>query len=127
MKTGTRETGPNDGTECPGWVDVAACTLPTTDRPLRLAEFDDLFRSSLRSVDRESGTRARLLLAGGAGLADRTRRLADAESSCCSFFTFAVRSPEPGLVALDVEVPEMYADVLAGLLVRAGAALGGTT
>lgn len=108
-----------------GWADVAECTLPTHERPLRSAEFDDLFASSLSAVDRTADTQVRLLLVGDAGLAERVRRLADAESSCCSFFTFAVTAPEPGVVALDVEVPAAYADVLGGLVARAAAVSGG--
>jgi hypothetical protein len=38
-----------------------ACTLPTTERPLRLAEFDDLFTARLRS-DRPAPTRLDLVL-----------------------------------------------------------------
>lgn len=107
--------GPSEG----GWADVAACTLPTAQRPLRVAEFDDLFRTSLRTIDNVAGTQVRLLLAGGADLAARTRLLADAESSCCSFFTFVVTESVPGVVTLDVQVPPAYVDVLAGLVDRA--------
>ena len=71
----------NDGPDGLGWADVVACTLPPAERPLRLAEFDDLFARALRSIDRDGDTRVRLLLAGKAGLAERTQRLADAESS----------------------------------------------
>ena len=65
------------------------------ERPLRVAAFDEVFGSSLRAVERPEGeTRARLMLAGGADLADdlaiRVQSLADAETSCCSFFTFGV-------------------------------------
>jgi hypothetical protein len=104
-----------------GWPDVAACTLPTAQRPLRVAEFDDLFRTSLRTIDRLTDTRVRLQLAGGTDLAARTQRLADTESSCCSFFTFVVTESAPGVVTLDVQVPPAYVDVLAGLVDRADA------
>ena len=107
-----------------GWADVRACTLPTAERPLRLAEFDELFATALRSIERRGETRARLTLAGDGSLAERTRRLADAESSCCSFFTFAVTARGKGQVAFDVEVPPAYTDVLAGLVARAESALG---
>ena len=107
----------------PGWAPVEACTLPTAERPLRLAEFDDLFATTLWRIDRTGHTGARLLLTGDEALADRTQRLADAESACCSFFTFSVSALEPGLVALDIEVPAAYVDVLAGLVERADAAL----
>ena len=111
----------------PDWVDVEACTLPTVERPLRLAEFDGLF-TAVASIERTGDTHARLLLAGdpadSGALADRTQRLADAESSCCSFFTFGVSSPTDGQVALDIEVPAAYADVLAALVARAEAGHG---
>jgi hypothetical protein len=116
-----------DGPERPeglGWADVEACTLPTAERPLRVAEFDDLFASSLTSIDRTADTHARLLLAGDVDLAARTQRLADAETSCCSFFTFAVTTPAPGVVAVDIDVPAAYADVLGGLVARAEAVSG---
>lgn len=104
---------------------MSACSLPTTERPLRLAEFDELFATSLRSLERRGAARARLLLTGDTGLAQWTQRLADAESSCCSFFTFTVTLLEGDRVALDIEVPPAYADVLAALSARAETALDG--
>lgn len=109
-----------------GWTDVAACTLPTAERPLRVAEFDDLF-TALQSIERSDQTKARLLLAGDDTLPARTQRLADAESSCCSFFTFGVSTLEDGLVRLDITVPAEHADVLVGLVGRALAAQGATS
>jgi hypothetical protein len=105
------------------WAEVEACTLPTADRPLRVADFDALFAAHLRRVERPSPTRARLVLAGSAGVAERVRRLAEAESACCSFFRFTVTEGD-GEVVLGVAVPTAYADVLAGLVSRAAAALG---
>ena len=102
-----------------GWA-VEACTLPTVERPLRLAEFDELFKF-VSSIERSDDTHARLLLAGDEHLAERTQRLADAESSCCSFFTFGVSTVEDGLVTLDIEVPPSYVDVLAALAALAEA------
>ena len=64
------------------------------------------------------------MLSGGADLAEHTQRLADAETACCSFFTFGVTTLGEGEVAFDVEVPPADADVLAGLVARAEAALG---
>jgi hypothetical protein len=117
------------GTE---WVPVDACTLPSADQPLRLAEFDELFATSLRDIPvRPPGTEgARLLLAGDASLHARVQQLADAESSCCSFFTFTVTTLEAAssqedtetVVALDVEVPAARTDVLDALVRRAAAA-----
>jgi hypothetical protein len=114
-----------------GWVPVDACTLPTADRPLRVAEFDDLFATALREVQlpAPSAPRARLVLAGDADLQDRVQQLAAAETSCCSFFTFTVTElgPEAGgaagtaRIALDIAVPPARADVLAALVDRAAA------
>jgi hypothetical protein len=55
------------------------------------------------------------------------RRLTDAETACCSFFTFTL-TPLTGseadttdgtVLALDIEVPVARADVLAALIQRA--------
>jgi hypothetical protein len=111
------------------WVPVEACTLPTAAQPLRAAEFDALFSASLRTVEHDDpvATRARLVLAGDANLPGRVQRLTDAETACCSFFTFTLTplaADPPGgdvaaVVALDVEVPATRADVLAALVQRA--------
>jgi len=106
------------------WLPVDACTLPTAEQPLRVAEFDDFFATFLTAVERSPGaaTRARLLLAGDAELGERAQRLAAAETACCSFFTFTVTSlpgDDRGTVALDVEVPAARADVLTALVDRA--------
>jgi hypothetical protein len=92
-----------------------ACTLPIAERPLRLADFEAVF-TTVHTIERTAETEARLLMTGGTGLAQRTQDLADAETACCSFFTFAVTETTPGNVALDVVVPPEHADVLTGLL-----------
>lgn len=112
-----------DGPGGLGWVDTKACTLPMAERPLRLAQLDDLFASSLRSVGSIDETRARLLLQGGAA-AERIQRLADEESACYSFFTFEITPMTGELVALNITVPPEHADVLAGLVLQAEKALG---
>ena len=61
------------------------CTLPTAERPLRVAEFDEFFTVVLR-FDRPQPTRLDLVLPRDAEATDRY--LADRESECCSFFTF---------------------------------------
>ena len=124
---GRMDTIMSNGPHHLGWASVGACTLPTVERPLRLAEFDDLFATTLRSVEKTGPTRVRLLLKGDEAVAERTRRLADAESSCCSFFTFGVSTVEPGVVAFDLEVPPLYADVLTGLVARADAVIETTS
>jgi len=126
-------TAPMTGTAVPGlelaWVPVDACTLPTADQPLRVAEFDELFFTSLRAVrpSAEGEPMARLLLSGDDTLPARVQRLADAETSCCSFFTFTVtrldsaerQQPGETVLALDVAVPTAQADVLDALVRRA--------
>lgn len=119
------------------WVPVDACTLPTAEQPLRIAEFDTLFAASLRAIEHPTAaaTRARLVLAGDADLPDRVKRLTNAETACCSFFTFTLTSVSAGpsdrssgdgdlgaVVALEVEVPTARADVLAALVEQAGRA-----
>jgi hypothetical protein len=105
------------------WV-PDSCTLPTVERPLRLAEFDTLFTASLRTVERPSARHARLVLTGDETLTAHLQQLADAETGCCSFFSFAL-TPQPpdqahaSVVALDIEVPPGHSDVLAALVTRA--------
>ncbi|WP_109474685.1 hypothetical protein [Ornithinimicrobium cavernae] len=79
-----------------------ACTMPTTERPLRLAEFDALFAAAVRSVERRD-TGVRLHLSGADGLADLVRDLTEREASCCSFFTFTIDGSDQALT-LDVSV-----------------------
>ena len=119
---------PRPGPALADWVPVDACTLPTADQPLRVAEFDDLFASALRAIEHpDDSSRARLMLAGGEDLAGRLQRLADAESACCSFFTFTLTAltgdledaADGTVLALDIEVPVARADVLAALVQRA--------
>lgn len=117
------DTEPTEGAPWLGWPDVDACTLPTAQLPLRLAGFDHLFATHLYGIERTGDTAVRMLLAGDADLAGRTRALADAESACCSFFTFTVAPIDGGRVAFDVQVPTAYADVLHALAGRAQAVL----
>lgn len=106
------------------------CTLPTADRPLRLAEFDELFATAVRWVAPVSATHSRMHLTGPAGLAARVRDLAARETGCCSFFAFTTTG-EPAAdgeaVVLDIEVPAAHANVLASLTQRASAVSAGAT
>ena len=94
-----------------------ACTLPSSERPLRLAEFDQLFVETVRSVTRLDGA-VRLHLIGARGLHARVRDLVDRESQCCSFFTFDLDGTDDQL-DLVVSAPPEQAAILAGLAARA--------
>lgn len=94
------------------WVPAESCTLPTADRPLRLAEFDELFATSLRSVERAPDGVLRLRLDGSAQA--RARDLTAREADCCSFFDFAVVR-DGDQVVVEVRVPAGREDILDGL------------
>ncbi len=105
----------------PGWV-PQACTLPTVEQPLRIAEFDDLFATGLHGLERVAPTRLQLRLA--AGVEATARDLTARETNCCSFFTFDYAPGAVGELLLDVTVPDAYVAVLDALAVRAAAGLG---
>ncbi|GAA2996966.1 hypothetical protein [Streptosporangium longisporum] len=96
----------------------AECTLPTEERPLRVAEFDELFASALRGLERVGPAHLRLTLDDGAQVEETARDLTARETGCCSFFTFTLTPGPEGLV-VDVEVPAVHANVLDGLAARA--------
>lgn len=102
-----------------GWV-PEACTLPTAERPTRVAEFDDLFATALRAQQRMTPTRLRLHLDPAAE--GRVRDLTGRETKCCSFFTFTF-AHAGGVLQLDVAVPASHVDVLDGVAHRAAAAI----
>jgi hypothetical protein len=76
------------------WV-PQACTLPTAERPLRVAAFDKLFAAAVRAAE-----------------------LAAAETGCCSFFTF-ILTVTGGSAGLDIVVPAAQTAVLDALAQRA--------
>lgn len=81
-----------------------SCTLPTEAQPLRVAEFDELFTSALRGVERISPGDLRLVLEPAAE-AD-ARELAAKETECCSFFSFTFAHIEDGGLVMEVGAPE---------------------
>ncbi|MFD8474883.1 hypothetical protein ACFV2E_22955 [Streptomyces globisporus] len=101
------------------WV-PQSCTLPTEERPLRVAEWDELFAERLTSMSRPGPLRLHLDLAGGPGIEERVRNLAEREGGCCSFFTFTV-TPGGNLIGLDIAVDEQHAAVLEALAARTAA------
>jgi hypothetical protein len=97
-----------------------ACTLPTAERPVRLAEFDDLFATALRGQQRQSPTALRWRLDPAAE--PTARELTGRETVCCSFFTFTFAAAADH-VQLDVVVPAVHVDVLDALAERAAAGM----
>ncbi|WP_433282583.1 hypothetical protein [Micromonospora sp. CA-244673] len=105
------------------WV-PDACTLPTAEQPLRLAEFDQFFRTAVRDANRLSAEHLRLRLDGAARVEETARELAARESSCCSFFAFDIARSGAELLTLDVRVPAAHVGVLDALAERVAAARG---
>jgi hypothetical protein len=103
------------------WVSEA-CTLPTAERPLRVAEFDRLFATALLAADRTAPTRMRWWLDPSAEAT--ARELAERETSCCSFFDFSFGSVDADRLAVDVSVPNAHVAVLDGLAARVQTATG---
>jgi hypothetical protein len=106
-----------------GWA-PAACTLPSADRPLRLAEFDRLFATALRGVHREGPRDLAMTLAAAPGRVDAVRSLIRREVECCSFFEFRLEEGDP--LRLHVAVPPPHAGILDALAERASRLSGGT-
>lgn len=95
------------------WI-PEACTLPTADQPLRVAEFETFFTEHLQSINRRSRTELRLSLDGHRTTEEEARELAARETACCGFFTFRINRSD-GTVRLDIEVPAAHVCVLDGL------------
>lgn len=104
-----------------GWV-PESCTLPTAEQPLRVAEFDELFAASVRTVERVDPTTTRLVLSADG--TDRARGLAARESSCCSFFAFEFIEGTAETVVIQVTVPRSQTAVLDAVTARAAAVAG---
>lgn len=97
-----------------------SCTLPTAERPLRLAEFDELFAHVVGAVEQREPGRVRLRLEPTPELAARAANLVVRETACCSFFTFTLTATG-GELHLDVSVPDGHLDVLDAVGARAEA------
>jgi hypothetical protein len=116
------ETRPSLTDQTDDWA-PETCTLPTAERPLRVAEFDRLFASALRGMDRPTTTRLRLWL--DPSVEDTARELAGRETACCSFFDFSFERVGADRLAVDVSVPAAQTAVLQGLADQARAATEG--
>ncbi|MEV0175902.1 hypothetical protein AB0I00_32915 [Streptomyces sp. NPDC050803] len=99
------------------WV-PSDCTLPTEERPLRIAQWDELLAGHLTALNRPAPTLLRLSLSEAAALEERVWELADRESGCCGFFTFVVTEAD-GAVLLDIAVDPGHEAVLQALSARA--------
>ena len=104
------------------WV-PQACTLPTAERPFRLAEFDALFTTDVTAVERIGADRARFELRPQAEVAARAADLSVRETVCCSFFEFSVVATG-GRLTLDVHTPAQHRAVLDAVVDRARAVTG---
>ncbi|MFJ4778156.1 hypothetical protein [Streptomyces sp. NPDC088762] len=102
------------------WV-PQSCTLPTEERPLRVAEWDALLSERLTSASRPEPLRLRLDLAAGPGVEERVMELVERESGCCSFFTFTTAAG-PNLISVDIAVDPAHETVLDALAARTAAA-----
>jgi hypothetical protein len=94
-----------------------ACTLPTTERPIRVVEFDQMFAHVL-TMERPDPTRLDLVLPRDAEAT--ARDLAARESECCSFFTFEFESVGDDVV-MHVGVPPQQVEVLDAIEARLAA------
>ncbi|HYN73863.1 MAG TPA: hypothetical protein VES60_15290 [Nakamurella sp.] len=95
---------------------------------MRVAEFDDLFVTEVRSVTRESNVRATFELPAEPTVAATAANLTARESQCCTFWTFTFTlTMTGGRVTLDVSVPAGHPAVLDALVDRAQAAVSGAT
>ncbi|GAT71066.1 arsenate reductase [Planomonospora sphaerica] len=105
------------------WV-PPACSLPTAERPLRVAEFDALFAEAVQAVQRPEPARLHLQLASSPQTAARAAELAARENGCCSFFAFTLTIADGGLT-LAVAVPPEQTGVLDALQTRAAGPVSG--
>jgi hypothetical protein len=101
-----------------------SCTLPTVERPLRVAEFDALFATAMGPAERLGPTRLRVHLPGGPDALATVRELVARETGCCSFFSFALR-PAATTTELEVRVPGAQVAVLDAMQRRVEAVRAG--
>lgn len=103
------------------WVPADACTLTTAEQPLRMEEFEALFATALRGLERREPGWLHLRLTADPQVEASARELIERESECCSFFDFRLTHAD-GDLRLDVRVPEGRVDVVDGIARQAEAA-----
>jgi len=104
------------------WCVPSACSLEPAEQPGRVAEWDSLFATAVRSVLPVDGG-VHLLLAPAAGRASVVADLAEREAQCCAFLSFDLAVTASTLV-LAVTADDEHGDVVAMLAGRAGSLLG---
>jgi hypothetical protein len=105
------------------------CTLPTAAQPMRLLEFDELFRRQVHPPRWIGAHQVEFTFADADGLHAEVSDLVARESECCSFFEFAIdQHAQPAVeedrLVLRVGVPATRGEVLQALTERAIAAIG---
>ena len=100
------------------WIGGDFCTLPITARPVRAAEFEDLFASQLAAPRWISPHQTEFRF--GVDLHDQVSDLVARETACCSFFDFSIThepddAVQPSSLVLQVGVPASRHDVLEAL------------
>jgi hypothetical protein len=115
-----RESGSGAALEAEVWM-PEACTLPSVQRPLRVAEFTAFFAEEVRDVRRDEPGRLRLSLRNEPRTAGRAAELMARETGCCSFFTFTLTATG-GELSLEIDVPGRHVEVLDALAAHAASA-----
>jgi len=95
----------------------SSCSLPTPERPLRVAEFDEFFAAAVLGWERQSPCTAVLDLRADPVVAGRAGELIASETGCCSFFSFTLAATG-GRLTLTITVPAEDVTVLDGLTGR---------
>lgn len=98
------------------------CTLPTAAQPMRVKEFDELFRYQVSQPRKIEPHRVEFSFPSAYGLSAQMSDLVARESACCSFFEFAIEAVDQDRIVLRVGVPASRVDVLRALTDRAIAA-----
>ena len=109
------------------WIAEDFCTLPVAAQPLRLMEFDELFRGQIRPPRRIDAHRVEFTFANTSGLYAHVSDLVARESACCSFFEFTINEDalaDQDHLMLRIGVPASRDDVLEALTEQAYAAIG---
>lgn len=100
------------------------CTLPTSARPLRVAEFEELFSDQIARPRWLDVHRVEFTFDDAGNRYDQVNDLVTRERACCPFFDFSI-TKEPRLatqrpaVMLRVGVPASRHDLLEALTNRA--------